>query len=270
MRLLSFSSSVLALAGATSIPIDGYTVAVTTSTGKKVQMQLDTYLWTTSVPPEFADTHFTMGAGVSWEDDKVESETPWGPVTSASLGLAPSSAFMAAHGVVTINPKQGKMVVGEFDPSDMCKEGQMTYTAQTWDLDQWLVSVEWNSGSFGDSVEPFIIDYRTDSDIKTIVPPPLRDSYYSFFAERVSAYAAEGKTYTVEIARTEVPVIHLKAGDMDVSLTPEEYVVEGPGGPKTIFTDNQMILALFNPFVLDRFVVQLDRTNNRAGICTPL
>ena len=253
----------LVLGGATSLPMERYALNVTTNTGNHVMMRIDTYNAESFVPPADSATAFTLPGGITWEDQNVQTATSAGPVTEASLGLSPLSAFMRAHGIVTIDQKMGKLIVGEFDPSGACREGHMVYSHQAEGAGAWMLPLEWDADRFGVSNVTFLVDYREGY---LIVPRVLDDTYQRYFDRRTDEFAQMGRTYTVDDARREVPTIHLKAGDVDVPMTPEEYVEDGPS---TEFTHNQMINAVITPFILDRMVLQLDLINHRIGVCTP-
>jgi hypothetical protein len=236
-----------------------YSAEATNEAGRKITFRFDPMSDTTSVKPDEAASRFSFPGGVSWEDDHVEVAAG----SSSVLGIAPGSAFMAAHQVVTFNPAKVKIVVGAFDASGDCREGHMFFAAQTGS--SWRIPLTFDGSPIATASGDFQIGYYDDV---FVTPQGFSRQFYRFYQRREDTFRDEGREYTREDAVADSPVIQITMeGGFSMELVPDAYVM---GNSDTDFGWSPSRYDIVLPTsILNRMVVQLDAANNRVGICTP-
>ena len=266
MRISTFFFS--ALAGVSTVHgasmyINGYSVGATDGNGNAIVFSLDPTSNATWVPDSVSGNSFRLPGNLGWTESSVSVSAD----QRAVLGLGPSSAFMKANQVVTINPKKGKMIVGPFDATPECREGRMSFAPQRGDA--WRLPVQWQAGVLSVPLE-FELGYLSDV---FVIPRWLNHPVYLQLANANYRYYFDlHSQYTVAQAVTEFPTIHLLMDGFDLPLGPGEYLFE-TGNP--VFNVDKIFNWSLNSrdtlprALLNRIVVQLDLTHNRIGVCTP-
>ena len=240
----------------TTVWIERFSVNARTEAGDRISFKIDPMTDITSINSEDTGSIFAIPGGISWVDENVVV------AEDSVLGMGPGSAFMTAHQVVTLNPTKGKMIVGPYDASGDCREGRMSFADQRGST--WLIPLELDGSPIENASGEFQLGYYNDV---FVTPQGFSREFNRLYGRRAESFRDEGREYSREDAIADSPVIHMSFEAFEMELMPEDYLLGN--SHTTFFSSRSRDYPILPTSILNRMVVQLDRTNNRLGICTP-
>ena len=255
------------MSGGTSIWTRGFGANVTDVDGSWFAAEFDPESDYTFVGGRSGNRRFSLPGGIFWNDPDVEPRMS--DDSPAVIGLSPQSAFITTHRIVTFMPTKGKMIVGPFDASSACREGEMSFAAQAANATEWKLPLVWNASGFGVETIDFDIGFRQDVfAVPRTAAEPFSDHLDSQLGDY---YAPRAEMYSLAQAVADLPTIRLSLGAFALRLPPDTYLVPGliRESLDTTFYDSRINDPALPRSLLKRLIVQFDALNNRVGVCVP-
>ena len=260
MRFSTVALSGLSAASGTSVYMRMYGVSVYSPAGEVASARLDPRSSTTSTSHE-GETVFSLRSdhADAWED-KAAVALESGE--TGVVGLAPGSAYMTKHGIVTLNSNWDEIVIGAYDASALCVEGRMFFAPQAEDFTAWTLPLQWTD-RFGTETVNFQL---SGAERGFLVPQGIHLNFKgSFENEKAELEAQGGAPYLTADEMEHMGNVEMSLDGFKLTLTPREYILDGP---RTIFQSADSREPFLSTPILNKLVLQLDAVNRRVGVCT--